>query len=283
MTVPRYTNRALSAQAILFIRTYLIARGEELAIQTYKRYPSKRPLLLRSDEEAWVTFLELAEPQVKEYGSNIRLAAKRFLYEAAKKYTYIRYALATILPEIATLAFLGQPPDTTWGRPPVLKPSTWINKAFLTYRYRSGKIEANIFQRFFSTLVSPYLFMSNKDGKLLEKYTPALLRIYRRSYTKYLEAGRRPPHARRLANRDVVRVIIGNVWLIATLDALAKGVISPEDVLLPYHLAKDPALLHDMLDPAETVATHRASEDLVEELRKYTWRKLYKVVTGSEN
>lgn len=282
MSVPKYTDRALVAQALLLIRTYMIARSEELALQAYKRDPSKRPLLLRTDPEAWKTYLDMVEPQVESYGANIRLAAKKFLYETAQDYLHIRYALATILPEIAVLTFIGQPPDTTWGRPPVLKPSTWINKAFLTYKYRSGKMEANIFQRFFSAIVSPYLFMTNKDGKLLEKYSPALLRIYERSYKKYIEAGKRPAHARRLANRDTARVIIGNVWLIATLDAIAKGIIGPEDVLLPYHLAKDPALLHDMLDPADTVASHKASQSLVDELRKYTWRKLYRIVTENQ-
>lgn len=226
----------------------------------------KPPTPLRVDERAMEAYrpgverarlaLEAAEAQLLEY-----LEAK------SNEYKYIAYALTTSLASVSVVAFLAIPPDLTWGRPPTIHASTWISVAFLPYKTAEGKYRANSVQTFFATW--NHVIRRMHKNRIMNRF-PELHRLYEKKLAQYKAEGRPTPHAIRLAERDLLRVFIGNTWLVATLDALDQGLVTPEEIDLPYHLAQNPRLhVNDMIDPSKTSHTPARWTN-------YTWVRLLK-------
>ena len=265
MKVLRMTELKDYGTAMAIVIGYKMVTRELRMYSLWESTPQQRPLVLRVSEEAWEDFrddyIALRKDQLRQIKGRLEGHAAAL----AERYTYTRY-LAEALHPIAVAAVMTHPPDITWGNARLVHTWTWITTTFMPPRGR-GNLAARVFK---SVTLFPML-MSDYRGGLYKKLSTISHRVaehYLRKRRQYVEReGGETRRARLLAIRDTIRIWLGNAWLIATLDALDKGLIEPRDVELPYPLARDPGYLHDLIDPAHTVLNgHRYAE--------YTWRRL---------
>jgi len=104
---------------------------------------------------------------------------------------------------------------------------------------------------------------------------PRLYNFFNHIVSKYRHRGMGERHAVALAYRDLLRVLIGNMWLVWTYIAYNRGVVREIDV--PIHI-----LAHEenMIDPIDTILPENRQkfEDEVDiKLRDITWRWLIDV------
>lgn len=206
-----------------------------------------------------------------KHGAPVKQEIRRLVREAAKRHLYIRYALS--LPgfsELAVIAFLASPPDITLKTAgPILEPSSYIATHFMPVRMRDGRVYRSVLARYFFSTIEPLRrFMSRFVSRSRQ-----LLRIYERSLSRYTSKGYNPGRAKRLATRDVVRVMIGCVWLVRMHELLSKRLVKPSDVTLPY-----PEMLRD-IEAGSGVEPYMIAEyPVANEVADYTWARLINAV-----
>ena len=213
---------------------------------------------------------ELAEARKAVYVQllEVKVKAREFIGSVASELPYIAYLLDTPLVRESILAVLAHPPDLTWLN--VINPTSWITVSFFPIVFRSGKLHKPLIAKFFYTL-NYTLIHFKPDSLALCGTSKTLCRFYKE---KLEEEMRKPNvknrvHAKKRVCRDIIRVYLGNAWLIATIDALEKGAIKPENVELPY-IAK----ANKPINPSEASKTPSR-------WRHYTWEKLIKMLEGA--
>ncbi|GEM_PF-5429917 len=245
-----------------FLVVSLFYRAKELQAHSARLNRAPKPLL---DHDAEASYRNSLGNFVREL-AKYKAMVVSWVLEVANKYTYVRYLVDSSLVRESLVAILANPPDVTWGREPLVNPSTWLNVAFIPVFTERLK-QRNLYAK---------LFYSRNYNLLLYKkllHTRDLANFYDNKVNSYISIGRSKAHAHRLARRDLLRVFIGNTWLIATLEALDKGVLSPRDIRLPYHLEKNPSHAGSLLDPEHTLPENKKHL-----YRNYTWRKLLETI-----
>ncbi len=174
------------------------------------------------------------------------------------------YLLNTLyFPQQCIVPFIATPPQIT--HPETCKkyihPSTYISHALLPVRFRDGKMHRSIVTKAFSAPM--FLTLRNSRSKLFEA-APKLEKIFKNDVEKYGER-----RGRILGIKDIIRVYIGNAWLVWVYEAYQSNVI--KSVVLPYHLAKNPELAVDMVDPVELL---KPKSEIRSEVKNITWRWL---------
>lgn len=272
MKIYRITPYKIVPKAISLIDEYQSLNSRLRKYRLWQKRLESRPLPLRHDEQAWKEFENYISEKIKEI-EGLKKKMLSFIDSVGGNLNYVNYLQASPLAKPAILSILAEPPDITWGRTPLVHPWTWITFTFLPPKdpkddvIKAGKIAFH----FMGTAL--YSFKMLRGKKTLEKKYPMLWEFWRRQANKYIQKGYKEVRAKALADRDTIRVILGNAWLIATLDALTTEIIKPEEVEMPYPLAKDGTLLHQLIDPVHTV-----EEKYRPLFAEYSWRELVKIL-----
>ena len=194
----------------------------------------------------------------------------------AEKYYHAAYAYATILRSSVPL-FIAYPPQATTKKQPALKPSAYINTLFMPVRTSDG--------RKITTVASKILyknFVVMRNYRKLDKYLesmPRLKQFVEKKRIQYVNRGYPEKRAWKLALRDMVRVIIGNIWLVGIYYLVEEHAIEPEDIILPYELAREPELHQTMIDPVDTmIRPYMLPIGMQTEVKYITWEWLIKTV-----
>ena len=265
-----YTPSELVSQAWLLIHAIRGAQTEARSLKMQSSGPKeKMPMVARIDEdvrqELYKGYLAMHRQYVE-----LKARARELVLKAAEKLPYIAYLLDTPLVPESIIAVLAHPPDLTFKRfGPAVNPGSWIAVSFIPTKLTSGKVHRPLVAKFFYTMNYPVIQFRHKQFALCGK-SETLCNFY----MKKVEEEKRKPnvkseaHARRRALRDVMRVYLGNAWLIAMIDAVERGAVDRSEIVLPYFLAKSP---HTLIDPSQ------ASKN-PERWRDYTWAKLIKMI-----
>jgi len=268
-----YTPSELVAEAWLAIHGLrgALASVRSLRFHSGEAGEGRMPVAARVDEDVRLALLNGYLSMQKQYLA-LKARAREIVGRAAGRLPYIAYLLDTPLVPESLLAVLAHPPDLTLKRfGPAVKPASWIAVSFIPTRLRDGRVHRPLLAKFFYTANYTVMVFRHEHFALCGR-SQALCEFYRR---KVEEEKRKPTvrsegHARRRAVRDVVRVYLGNAWLIAMLDALDRGAIDRDEVVLPYWLAKSPRT-HVLLDPSQAAKTPGR-------WREYTWDRLLRTL-----
>jgi len=266
-----YTPSDLVCEAWLLIHGIRGALAEVKSLKAQSSGAKERmPAVARVDENVRQGLYKGYLAMQKQY-MELRARARELVAKAAEKLPYIAYLLDTPLVPESIIAVLAHPPDLTFKRfGPAVKPSSWIAISFIPTRLSDGRMHRPLVAKYFYTTNYPVMLFKREHFALCNKGL-AVCEFYR----KKVEEEKRKPnvrneaHARRRAIRDVLRVYLGNAWLIAMIDAVEKGAVDKSEIVLPYLLAASQP--HVMLDPC-----HAAKNP--EKWRDYTWTKLLKIV-----
>ena len=270
-----YTDPIAVSESIDLVFEYKRWLAEVQRLKVWSKKPEMRPLSLRASRSAWEHYYEnKVKTKTKKFKEFTKIV-QDFVALMARRYPYIQYLVDSPIANPAILSVIALPPDLTWGNPPFIHSWSWVNTAFLPPR-RNGVLVAGTLQKFFMRNAIPVMIMQGL--RRLANAVPIMYRFYESTYSKYTAKGYPHGRAKKIAIRDTIRVYLGNAWLIATLDALEKQVIKPDQVELPYPLAKDPEYLHQLIDPEKTLEPHRG-----EKYRKYTWRTLLRLLENNKN
>ena len=229
----------------------------------------RMPVVARIDEDVreklYLGYLEMHNQYTR-----LKAQARHFVEAAAEKLPYIAYLLDTPLVPESIIAVLAHPPDLTLKRfGPAVNPGSWIAVSFIPTRLSNGRTHRPLIAKYFYTMNYPVIQFKREHFALCGK-SDVLCNFYR----KKVEEEKRKPnvkneaHARKRAVRDIMRVYLGNAWLIAMIDALEKGVIDKNEIVLPYFISKSP---HTLIDPSQASKTP-------ERWKNYTWAKLIKTL-----
>ena len=269
-----YTDPLDVSEAIDLVFEYKRWLAEAQRLKVWSKKPEMRPLSLRASPRAWRHYEESkVKVKTKQFKEFTRIV-QDFIKLLATRYTYVQYLVDSPIANPAILSVVALPPDMTWGKPPYIHTWSWVNTAFLPPR-KNGVLLAGTLQKFFMRNAIPVMIMQGL--RRLANAVPIMYRFYETSYNKYIAKGYPRGRAKKIAVRDTIRVYLGNAWLIATIDALEKQAINPDQVELPYPLAKQgEQYLHQLIDPEKTLEPHRG-----EKYKKYTWRTLLHIIENS--
>ncbi len=228
------------------------------------------------------------DPRIKELYSGYVKQHKEYVKEYRKEridkyikyfrenYYHAAYAYAIPMIRSVVLSFIAWPPQVSIGRNRIIHPGAYINMSFIPTKINNKKIHRPLISKY------TYSRFYNVSIYHLKKYLESHLRLklfYYKKINQYVEAGKSESHAKRLARRDVFRIFIGNIWLVQLYFMVKYNHVSPEEIELPYHLAKDPLLHADMVNPADIVDfTMIKNRELREDLPQITWRWLLETV-----
>ena len=194
----------------------------------------------------------------------------------AEKYYHTAYAYATILRSSVPL-FVAYPPQVTTKKQLALKPSVYINTLFIPVRTSDGKK--------ITTVASKILyknFVVMRNYRKLDKYLdgmPRLKHFVEKKRIQYVNRGCPEKRAWKLALRDMLRVVIGNIWLVGIYYLVKEHVIEPGDIILPYELAREPELHQTMIDPVDTmIRPYMLPIGMQTEIKHITWKWLIETI-----
>ena len=197
--------------------------------------------------------------------------------EYAAKNFNIAYADATIFKNIS-LVFVAYPPQITTQKvnPYTIPPSAYINVLFIPItRTSDGRkivtLASKILYKHF------VLYRRYHIKRYLEK-KPVLKAFVEKKTQQYISQGQPERRAWKNALRDLVRIIIGNIWLVGIYYLIEEGSIEPEDIILPYELAKQPELHKIYIDPIHTAEPYLLPLDM--DISNITWKWLMKIKTS---
>jgi len=218
------------------------------------------------DAELRELYVEEAKAEVKSIESEVKAIVDEFVgWVVGSGYLPGMYLLSTYLFPVRNIVpFLAAPPQITHPDvyAPAVHPKTYIDMFVPHGRSR------NVISRYFFGEFYPVLQMHMV--KRLAERVPELGKLYSSKLRQYLEKGDSRKVARSKAYKDVVRVYVGNAWLVWQYYAYETGLV--RSVVLPYHLAKEPALHAYMVDPARMVLYGKLIDP--GELKDVTWRWL---------
>lgn len=164
-------------------------------------------------------------------------------YLEAHRFSFVDFWLSAGLPKVVALAMIAVPPQFTLKRyGPAINPSNWF-EWFMPIKRKDGRLSANSMRRF---VYSKWYFFMAVNRRAVPK---PLLGFFESKRGHYVARGYDEGRARRLAMRDAMRAAVGDAWLVAMKALVDSGEASIDEVVLPYHLAKDPSLVHEMIDP----------------------------------
>ncbi len=195
--------------------------------------------------------------------------ARRYIEERVReysKYVHIRYALLLPLPKKIVPALVVASPAVTMPELCDDEPipvDAYIDRAFIPVKLRNGRWHRPFIARYAFGAWLGY-WRHNKSRVLSVE---PLRRVYERSYQKALEKGKRQRIAKIIAVKDVLRVMIGCIWLVWTYHAVKRGIVT--EVPRPRHLP-----LERLINPIEIVVKEPPPEL---ELDKITWSWLNEV------
>lgn len=265
----------IAAASILVADYYDMRRARTRYLKWLKGPALYKPLVARGGSQSFIiVFEELVSQRLSQIDSILDQIMDQALL-LATKYRYLAYLRLSPLPLPSLLAVAAFPPDVTWTRDRLVHTWTWITVSFLPPRHR-GNIVAKVFKT--TTLWNLKMTaLRHRDGfydYLNNKYGFKVAELWRKKYLQYLSRHNNKQHALMLSLRDLVRIYLGNAWLIATLDALSNNLIKREDIEAPYPLAKQPnGFTHkDLIDPAETIIAEK------QKYQDYTWRKILDIL-----
>lgn len=276
MIVPKLTNPRVINIAHALITHYEHAMDELKQYRLWTKKPELRPLIYRIDKELWQDFYDnYISQRIKEL-ELVKTQILEFIHDLVPEYRYLSYLYYSPIPEIALVSILAFPPDVTWIRPRYVHTWTWVTFSFLPPKTRASRI-ARHFKK--TTIFTWYMNTRRRgSGYWLNKYHSYVAEFFEKQRHKYEE--KINPSTKKeerrvilLAIRDTIRVYLGNAWLIATLDAYNKGLITKEDIEMPYPLAKGDVQLHELIDPEHTLPSRYAVI-----YKDYTWKTLKEIV-----
>jgi len=207
---------------------------------------------------------------------NIRREIEEVVEEFINKYIPAYYLSFTkLIPNKAILAIIAEPPQITFPEfSRLLTPDSYININFIPVKLRTGKCHKNIVNKFFFSTVK--IFWKTRFTKLISQY-PVLKALFNKIMTKYEMRGRSREVAFKLAQRDIVRVIIGNTWLVTTFALYRQNYI--KNLVIPKHIINHAIEnnLTDLINPSQIVDESRLDVFLQKtniDLREVTWEWL---------
>ena len=210
---------------------------------------------------------------------NVSKEVDEFVENIALKYVHCRYLQFTgFIPKKALIALIQEPPQITlpeFGQ--FVKPAPYINVSFIPTKLASGKIHAPLVAKYFFSLYTAYVKF--RFNNLISKF-PRLYSLYNQVVSRYKQKGKNERQAAKLGKRDVLRVLIGNAWLVWVYVAYNKGVIQFVDI--------PKCIIHDvtaMIDPIDTILPERKNQFEYEadiKLNDVTWRWLIDIYQEQE-
>lgn len=221
----------------------------------------------------------------------------------AERYPHVAYARSIPIVNNASIVFVAWPPQVTLvSSRPRIHTSSYITVSFIPTKLRSGKYHAPLIARFFYTSVYHYVMTGHFKKYILSK--PMLRKLYENKYEQYYTRfyeeevkkhkridkktkARIESHARKIARREAVRVLIGNTWLINMYYLVETENLDPDEIELPYHVAANPELHKTMLNPIDTIDEYRLRMngyiDLAKDIKYITWKWLIQRTLKSNN
>jgi len=217
---------------------------------------------------------------VKELHKAEMKNAEKLLREFSNKYYHVAFAITQPFIKTGALCFVASPPQITTRKyfNGVIKTGSYIANHFIPTQLKNGKYHKPLIAKFFYGLYWHYALAMGGWKRDLKRF-PRLKLFFEQKYKQYGET----PRARRLALRDVARILIGNVWLVQMYYLVKEGVIQPEDIVLPYEIAKFPEAGKLYLDPIYTVRMYELPEELRNEIKYITWSWLLRITKGNNN
>ena len=223
---------------------------------------------LRRPPKWLLRYSEEEEAEERAYSEEVvRLALHRLeslVMREWRKYPHIVFGLATPLPPASLACFVACPPQITYPEfGAVYTPSSYINVLFFPiYDRERRRVHRDRLARACYAIMFEPMF---RHAPILK---PPLRDVFGERLATYMARGKSHAHAYRLALRDLVRVLIGCIWLVWSCAALKQGVI--KRIVLPYHLKRG---RHRMIDPHEVVTRPTALEpELLTVLDGCSWR-----------
>ena len=202
----------------------------------------------------------------------------------AERLPWLEYARHVVLfREVALAAFIASPPSGVLLKR--LKPTSYFANHFIVVKFRTGKRHRTVISKFFFTecrnLISITDTIDHRQVVAVLKDavgSDLLIRKFQQNREKYIAAGKKPGLATKLAYRDVLRICVGNVYLVYTWLAIEKGYIEPSPALLPYEAAQNPNLV-DYIDPVYTVKREELPEvrRVLPKIEEIKWSKFIKM------
>ncbi|NPA99105.1 MAG: hypothetical protein GXO43_06980 [Crenarchaeota archaeon] len=223
--------------------------------------------------EAYKPYTQLEKQKLER----VKNEYKRLTLEYAEKYYHTAYMQATLLKSSIPL-FVAFPPQVTTKKQPAIKPSAYINTLFIPVKRSDGAKISTVPAKL---LYKNYVMM--RRYKHLDKHLelmPRLKQFVEKKTIQYTSKGYPEKRAWKLALRDALRVIIGNIWLVGIYYLVQHKYIKPQDIILPYELAKQPHLHQTMIDPKDTLShPYILPPELRDELPYITWKWLIQITT----
>ena len=217
------------------------------------------------DEELKQLYVDESKKFVRSVGEIVEGVVNDYVkWVVGNQYLPGLYLLSTYLfPVNNVVPFLAVPPHITH---PETYPLAQHVKTYFDMFVPHGRSRNMIAKYFFSEF---YAVLQMQMPRLAER-VPELGKLFNAKLGQYLERGDPKKVARSKAYKDVVRVYIGNAWLVWIYYAYQTGLV--KHVILPYHLAKEPELHAYMVDPWKLViyGKHISPEDV----KHITWRWL---------
>lgn len=227
-------------------------------VASYRMHYLQKPPKYLDDKyrrlaEESVTYASLSMEELKAEMLSILGAYRR-------KYNYLDYYMK-IHNSLAALAFVAVPPDSVWeGK---MDPWYYIRYYFFVHRNTEQRPPHRpIVARYYSTFLYYYYL------QFFKKPHGPIYNLYRQYLEKELQKHQREAQAKKHAFRKVVRTIIGNMYLVATLDEIRSGRLKPSKHIVPKFLVEHPEKTADMINPGH----------YLEGYNNYTWEALLKYV-----
>ena len=259
------------AEALVLVRMLWAKRKNEQALRMVDRMR-----LMRLAPDVWEVY---HDRMLRYLGGLLELEkrAQEFLEEMARKYYHVAYAVAEPFISSSALVFVANPPQITTLKQNILKTTSYIVINFIPSRVRNKYHRSIIAKFFYNRFWFQTVRFPNKSMRILAQF-PRLELFWRQKYGQYREKYKNDARARRIAWREVAKVLIGNVWLVQMYYLVKHGVIEPSDIVLPYHLAENPELHKTMINPIDTVYKTKLPVEIARELPNITWGWLIKTL-----
>ena len=270
-------------EAYFLVDLYMNLRGFDAKLTRIKHWidyvtgKKKKKVEVKLKRTMTKKMLAVYVNKLKEFVNfvNVEKIVENFVTPRIDKYSHLKYlALTGLITKKALVCLIADPPQIThidFGQ--LINPISYIQNHFIPCRMidvNTGeeKVTGGLVPRMFYSQVRYYLTMF---PELIQQY-PRLYTFYNETINKYLKLGKNQKHAKKLALRDVVRIVIGCMWLLWTYCAWKKGILTQLSV--PKYILHD---LNRLINPIELLNNNARNEleNLIQiNLKEVTWHWL---------
>lgn len=204
---------------------------------------------------------------------------RSFIEKCINQYPHVAYLRYTeFIDHDSLLCFIVDPPQITFRElNGSITPDAYINIHFFTMKFNDNSRHKTIITKFF--LARNYARFTHYIHTVLDAY-PVLKNVYNRTFKKELQKTGDKKIAHKRARRDVIRVFIGNTWLVQAYVLIELDIVKKIDY--PIKLLSNE---HTLINPIEIIPKQNAQKfyDMFKiDLNVVTWEWLRKKIKQAQ-